>query len=102
MTFGCTNRCGQDAYPVRLGDCSANLYHKVEVVIPAEPAPVMDCRGIAGIQTAWIARSLPSMALDTRFPAGMTRFWGLAEASANQENLYCRVRAFVDTGSWSG
>jgi hypothetical protein len=28
----------------------------------------------AGIQAAWIARSLPSMALDIRFPAGMTTF----------------------------
>jgi len=34
-----------------------------EAVIPA---------GIAGIQTTWTYLSLPSMALDTRFPAGMT------------------------------
>jgi hypothetical protein len=27
---------------------------KSEVVIPAEPAPVMDCRGIAGIQVPWM------------------------------------------------
>jgi len=26
----------------------------------------------AGIQTPWMDMSLPSMALDTRFPAGMT------------------------------
>ncbi|MCD2450280.1 hypothetical protein GO003_007770 [Methylicorpusculum oleiharenae] len=29
---------------------------------------------IAGVQAAWIARNLPSMALDTRFPEGMTTF----------------------------
>jgi len=28
--------------------------------------------GIAGIQTPWMDFRLPSMALDTRFPAGMT------------------------------
>jgi len=28
--------------------------------------------GIAGIQTTWMYLSSPSMALDTRFPAGMT------------------------------
>jgi hypothetical protein len=28
--------------------------------------------GIAGIQAPWMDLSLPSMALDTRFPAGMT------------------------------
>jgi len=27
--------------------------------------------GIAEIQTSWMVRSLPSMALDTRFPAGV-------------------------------
>jgi len=27
---------------------------------------------IAGIQSPWMGLSLPSMALDTRFPAGMT------------------------------
>jgi hypothetical protein len=30
--------------------------------------------GIAEIQDAWIARSLPSMALDARIPASMTDF----------------------------
>jgi hypothetical protein len=29
---------------------------------------------LAGIQVTWIHLALPSMALDTRFPAGMTRF----------------------------
>jgi hypothetical protein len=29
---------------------------------------------IAGIQAPWMALSLPSMALYTRFPAGMTSF----------------------------
>ena len=37
--------------------------------------------GNAEIQTAWIARSLPSMALDARFPAGMTDLFCLAEAA---------------------
>jgi hypothetical protein len=31
--------------------------------------------GIAGIQAPWMVRSLPFMALDTRFPAGMTHFF---------------------------
>ncbi|WP_411728594.1 hypothetical protein [Methyloglobulus sp.] len=30
---------------------------------------------VAGIQAPWMARSLPSLALDTRFPAGMTHFF---------------------------
>jgi hypothetical protein len=34
-----------------------------KIVIPA---------WIAGIQAPWMDLSLPSMALDTRFPAGMT------------------------------
>jgi len=34
-----------------------------KIVIPA---------WIAGIQAPWMGLSLPSMALDTRFPAGMT------------------------------
>ncbi|WP_411725872.1 hypothetical protein [Methyloglobulus sp.] len=37
----------------------------LKAVIPA---------GIAGIQAPWMAWNLPSMALDTRFPAGMTHF----------------------------
>ena len=41
----------------------------VESVIPA---------WIAGIQVPWMAYRLPSMALDTRIPAGMTRCFGLA------------------------
>jgi len=36
-----------------------------KIVIPA---------WIAGIQAPWMDFSLPSMALDTRFPAGMTSF----------------------------
>jgi hypothetical protein len=35
----------------------------IRIVIPA---------WIAGIQTPWMDFSLPSLALDTRFPAGMT------------------------------
>jgi hypothetical protein len=31
--------------------------------------------GIAGIQATGMASSLPSLALDTRFQAGMTRFF---------------------------
>jgi hypothetical protein len=31
--------------------------------------------GIAETQTPWTDRSLPSMALDTRFPAGMTNLF---------------------------
>ncbi|WP_411728111.1 hypothetical protein [Methyloglobulus sp.] len=38
----------------------------LKAVIPA---------GIAGIQVPWMASSLPSLALDTRFPAGMTHFF---------------------------
>jgi len=37
----------------------------------------MDCRGrqtAQRIQAPWRVRSSPSMALDTRFPAGMTVF----------------------------
>ena len=30
---------------------------------------------LAGIQSPWMASSLPSMALDTRFPAGMTHLF---------------------------
>jgi hypothetical protein len=36
-----------------------------KIVIPA---------WIAGIQAPWMGSSLPSMALDTRFPASMTIF----------------------------
>jgi hypothetical protein len=44
----------------------SSLYTSVtKPVIPA---------GIAGIQTTWTYLSLPSMALDTRFPAGMTNY----------------------------
>jgi hypothetical protein len=43
-----------------------------KVVIPA---------GIAGIQATWMYSGSPSMALDTRFPAGMTRFLALCHAS---------------------
>jgi hypothetical protein len=39
-------------------------------VIPAEPAPVSDCRNPDYMEV----HSLPSMALDTRFPAGMTSY----------------------------
>jgi len=35
----------------------------IQYVVPA---------GIAGIQAPWMGLSLPSMALDARFPAGMT------------------------------
>jgi len=42
----------------------SSLYTSVsKLVIPA---------GIAGIQATWTYLSSPSMALDTRFPAGMT------------------------------
>jgi len=44
--------------------CSHPSY--ISVTKPVIPA------GIAGIQTTWMYLSLPSMALDTRFPAGMT------------------------------
>jgi hypothetical protein len=44
-------------------------------------AKIVISAGNAEIQTAWIARSLPSMALDARFPAGMTVFFDLAEAT---------------------
>jgi hypothetical protein len=37
-----------------------------KIVIPA---------GIAGIQAPWMDLSLPSLALDTRFPSGMTSFF---------------------------
>ncbi|GEM_PF-1687802 len=36
-----------------------------KIVIPA---------GIAGIQAPWMVLSLPSLVLDTRFPAGMTSY----------------------------
>ncbi|MGZ8161815.1 MAG: hypothetical protein ACXWTT_02990 [Methylobacter sp.] len=49
------------------------------VVVPA---------GIAGIQAPWMDRSLPSMALDTRFPAGMTRFFGFLKQLANQKIFF--------------
>ena len=44
----------------------SSLYTSVtKPVIPA---------GIAGIQATWTYLSSPSMALDTRFPAGMTNY----------------------------
>jgi hypothetical protein len=39
------------------------MIYLFKIVIPA---------WIAGIQTPWMDLNLPSMALDTRFPAGMT------------------------------
>ncbi|MEQ1636050.1 MAG: hypothetical protein ABL903_05110 [Methylococcales bacterium] len=42
----------------------------LKVVIPA---------GIAGIQATGMSRSLPSLALDTRFPAGMTHYNSLIQ-----------------------
>jgi hypothetical protein len=45
--------------------CKISGFTRPKVVIPA---------WIAEIQVPWRVRSSPSMALDTRFPAGMTVF----------------------------
>ena len=52
----------QEAVSSTLSDYMITLF---KIVIPA---------WIAGIQAPWMDLSLPSMALDTRFPAGMTSF----------------------------
>ena len=53
-------------YAARSSTLSDYMITLSSIVIPA---------WIAGIQAPWMDLSLPSLALDTRFPAGMTSFF---------------------------